>query len=289
MAQEVRVITGVSPGRIELKDLKDAAGNPVTFTVPEGRSELILQAVDPSAPRVFDANSRWDLLEFWAWILALLIIGAFAVGILISLARGKMRAAEMISEDGKASLSRFQALLFTFVFVIALALMVLRTGTFPNVPWEILALLAGSLGTYLAAKYMNIGSGAGAGRVDQQPTGPMIRYGTGAKTVLPSTPDTLPAQMPSRFVIPAGANTFGPLVAVATAVGGVKLRIEGALSGVPNLQGKVRYRKADGTIVDELFENSVIVETDPKAMSEVSVQWKAPTEAEVVVTNVTQQ
>jgi hypothetical protein len=53
---------------------------------------------------------------------------------------------------GKASLSRFQFLIFTFVVAGLFLLLSIRAETFVNIPLNVLALLGVSAGSYLVAK-----------------------------------------------------------------------------------------------------------------------------------------
>jgi hypothetical protein len=56
--------------------------------------------------------------------------------------------------DGKASLSRFQFLIFTFVIAGLFLLLSIEAGTFVDVPNNVLVLLGISGGSYLIAKGM---------------------------------------------------------------------------------------------------------------------------------------
>jgi hypothetical protein len=97
------------------------------------------------------------------WILAILI-GLVGLLIVLLIWRGKIDLAYLISEDnGQASLSRFQFLLFTFVVAGGLLLLTLHSlhcvtcGTsaspgFPNIPNGILGLIGISGGSYVTAK-----------------------------------------------------------------------------------------------------------------------------------------
>jgi hypothetical protein len=251
-------------------------------------------------------NNVWGWLEVFAWAIALVIVIAFAVAILFAIRNGKITLSGVISEpgeDGKASLSRLQALLFTFVFVIALALIVMRTGQFPaDIPYPVLALLAGSLGTYLISKGIERGI-PGSSDATAAPSagatpggsstagGALIRLGKNAAAVLasgvrlpPGTP--LPTGGESRFLIPAGNTAFGPAITVATAVGDVSLSISGtgAPAGV-NFGGQVTYMPAGAAAPKtEGFVNSIRIQTDPNAVSNVGVQWNASADGVIVTT-----
>jgi hypothetical protein len=58
-------------------------------------------------------------------------------------------------KDCKASLSRFQFLIFTFVIAGLYLLLSIEAGTFVNIPQNVLWLLGISGGTYAASKRIN--------------------------------------------------------------------------------------------------------------------------------------
>jgi hypothetical protein len=90
------------------------------------------------------------------WILTV-FIGLLAVMILVKIWKGDIDLNYLISdENGWASLSRFQFLVFTFVVAMSLFYLVV-VGTppaYPIVPKEILALLGISGGSYVLSKGM---------------------------------------------------------------------------------------------------------------------------------------
>ena len=90
------------------------------------------------------------------WILTV-FIGVLALMILVKIWKGDIDLNYLISdENGWASLSRFQFLVFTFVVAMSLFYLVV-VGTppaYPIVPPEILALLGISGGSYVLSKGM---------------------------------------------------------------------------------------------------------------------------------------
>lgn len=269
-------------------------------------AEAAQAPLPPPASRQW-SGTPWDWIEIFAWGIALLIVVAFAVAICLAFRKGMISFTGIIAEkDGKASLSRFQALLFTFVFVISLGLIVMRTGQFPTeLPIPVLALLGGSLGTYLVSKGIQRGMGGNGG---DQPTtaangnqavadgnqttgGPTIRLGRNAAAVLLAgfrlpTTVTLPTAGESRFLIPAGKNVFGPAVTVATVIGDVTLTISaiGVPAGV-NFGGQVQYLAPGANAPQTVpFLNSTTIQTDQNAVSDVQVQWRAAADGVIVTT-----
>jgi hypothetical protein len=83
----------------------------------------------------------------------------FGMVILVEIIRGGIDLSGLLSEDGKASMSRFQLLIFTFVIALSLFLMVAQNGTkFPQIPADVLTLLGISASTYAVSKGINAGS-----------------------------------------------------------------------------------------------------------------------------------
>ncbi len=88
------------------------------------------------------------------WIIAV-FVGVLAGVILLNIINGKIDISRLISEpDGKASLSRFQFLVFTLVIALSLFLAVVgRTPpSFPDIPGGVFALLGISGGSYVVSK-----------------------------------------------------------------------------------------------------------------------------------------
>jgi uncharacterized membrane protein YgcG len=94
-----------------------------------------------------------------------LLVLAFLFGmvILVEIIRGNIDLSGLLSEDGKASMSRFQLLIFTFVIALSLFLMVAENGTkFPDIPANVLTLLGISASTYAVSKGIQAGSKPGS-------------------------------------------------------------------------------------------------------------------------------
>ena len=96
-----------------------------------------------------------NLIVAAGWLLVLLI-GLLGLVILWLIIRGKIDLSMLLSEEnGKASLSRFQFLIFTFVFAMSLVLVILSQNPpgFPEqIPPSAFALMGISAGTFLASK-----------------------------------------------------------------------------------------------------------------------------------------
>ncbi len=106
----------------------------------------------------------------------------FGMVILVEIIRGHIDLSGLLSEEGKASMSRFQLLIFTFVIALSLFLMVVENGTkFPDIPANVLTLLGISASTYAVSKGIqaggkdgkngkNGGGGSGTGGSGNAPT-----------------------------------------------------------------------------------------------------------------------
>jgi uncharacterized BrkB/YihY/UPF0761 family membrane protein len=90
------------------------------------------------------------------WIVAVLV-GAFALVIIYKMVRGEIDLKYLVAgDDGDASLSRFQFLIFTFVIALSLFLIIVNHANGPafpdGIPVGILALLGISGGSYVVSK-----------------------------------------------------------------------------------------------------------------------------------------
>jgi hypothetical protein len=103
-----------------------------------------------------------DLVVGFGIAVGLIILGAAAV-VLIAMARGRIDLQFLISEqDGSASISRFQLLIFTFVIALSYFLLVIGEVSrvaatsaqliLPDVPTNVLTLLDISGGSYVLSK-----------------------------------------------------------------------------------------------------------------------------------------
>ena len=93
------------------------------------------------------------------------LIGLLGLLVLWNIFDGSIDLSELISEEnGGASMSRFQFLVFTFVISLSLFLVIVATPhapAFPNVPGTILALLGISGSSYLVSKGIQFSDPAG--------------------------------------------------------------------------------------------------------------------------------
>ncbi|MBX2831450.1 MAG: hypothetical protein KTR23_09770 [Rhodospirillales bacterium] len=90
----------------------------------------------------------------WVGVVFLATLGAVIIfKVLKGQGEGGIDLQYLISEsNGKASLSRFQFLIFTFVISTGLLFMILEQGTFPTVGTDIFGLLGISAGGYVGSK-----------------------------------------------------------------------------------------------------------------------------------------
>jgi uncharacterized BrkB/YihY/UPF0761 family membrane protein len=109
------------------------------------------------APLPVDPNFHLLALVM-GWTLTVLI-AAFALVIIYKLYLGEKPGGIdlkylLSGDDGYASLSRFQFLIFTFVIALSLFLIIINSAplAFPTVPGSILALIGISGGSYVVAK-----------------------------------------------------------------------------------------------------------------------------------------
>lgn len=166
------------------------------------------------------------------------LLGAFGLVILWLMLSGRMDIRLLIAEaDGKASLSRFQALIFTFVIAGGFLAVLVETGTFPtNIPIEIVYILAGSLGTFLASKGIQSSrEEAGAAPLvraeDTSPPGPLVRFGSDTEFTVHPGAQTANSE-PHKTVVPCSSRGPNHDVTVAVAVGKCRLKVSSIFSPV---------------------------------------------------------
>ena len=96
-----------------------------------------------------------DLQLVAGWVIVLFMAG-LGIIILWKMIQGSSNGIDLqylISEEnGQASLSRFQFLVFTFVIAMGLLVIVLKCKTFPSLDNSVLGLLGISGGSYVASK-----------------------------------------------------------------------------------------------------------------------------------------
>jgi hypothetical protein len=91
-----------------------------------------------------------------------IFLGILGLIILWKIIDGTIDLSELLEEvNGGASLSRFQFLVFTFVFAFTLFLVVVATKGFPNIPGTVLSLLGISGSSYLVSKGIQFSDPAG--------------------------------------------------------------------------------------------------------------------------------
>jgi hypothetical protein len=138
----------VDPGATPTPDL--------IVSVPAGEKQVMVGVVGAKQHLQWREGDPTSMLEVGSWFVAIALVLAAGLAVVRKIWNNDIDLKSVISEpDGKASLARFQALLFTFIFLIAFVLIVANTGGFPaDIPGPVMAILAGSAGTYLIAKYV---------------------------------------------------------------------------------------------------------------------------------------
>lgn len=95
----------------------------------------------------------WSTIALVIAIAITVIILGIAFVIFWKIWTDKIDLSRLVSEaDGKASLSRLQFLLFTFVIAGVYLLLCIESGTFVQVPQSVLGLLGISGGSYIVSK-----------------------------------------------------------------------------------------------------------------------------------------
>ncbi len=97
-----------------------------------------------------------ELLQLVAGWVIVLFMAALGLVIIIKILKGADGGIDLqyllSEENGQASLSRFQFLIFTFVIAMGLLVIILEKGGFPEISGGIFGLLGISAGSYVGSK-----------------------------------------------------------------------------------------------------------------------------------------
>ena len=92
-------------------------------------------------------------LALIAGYVVVIFIGALGAILLLKMFRGTIDLSALISEEnGQASFSRFQFLVFTFVIAVSVLVLTLEGGEFPELGTDVLGLLGISGSGYVVSK-----------------------------------------------------------------------------------------------------------------------------------------
>lgn len=124
---------------------------PCTITI-----EVPMQSTAPTLATPFD---WWVFVALLVPLFLATVLGTSIVFYMLGTEKNRQKTvdklAQLLSEGdtSKMSLSRVQALLFTYVIVFGCMLIIVRTGHFPtDIPTDLAILTGGSLATYVVSK-----------------------------------------------------------------------------------------------------------------------------------------
>ena len=102
-------------------------------------------------------TANWTTLSFFGAVALMIVIVGAAFTVLWLMLMGRIDLKLLLTEGDstKASMSRFQFLLFTFVIAGLFLLLSIESGTFVNIPDSVLGLLGISAGSYAISKGIN--------------------------------------------------------------------------------------------------------------------------------------
>ena len=109
-------------------------------------------------------------IAFWGFLIISIIILLFAFLVLWKIYNNDISLNDLLAEppppgqttgESKASLSRFQFLIFTFVIAGLFLMLSIEAGTFVEIPTNVLALLGISGGSYVVSKAVGMGGKSG--------------------------------------------------------------------------------------------------------------------------------
>ena len=95
---------------------------------------------------------NWYQLPIVIGMAVTVVILGMAIIILWKIFTNEIDLTHLIAENGKASLSRFQLLVFTFVIAGIYLLLCIESGTFVDIPESVLGLLGISSASYVLSK-----------------------------------------------------------------------------------------------------------------------------------------
>lgn len=115
--------------------------------------------------------AMWMSVQTVGGYAVLVLVFLFGLLVLVAMATGKIDISTLLGEDqGGASMSRFQLLVFTFVIAFSLFILVSQGNKFPEIPSGVLTLLGISASTYGVSKGIQASSGGGLkGKLPQPP------------------------------------------------------------------------------------------------------------------------
>jgi len=122
---------------------------------------LVLAAVVLSIIVLWGKGTPMDRLKLATGYASLIFLFFLSIVVLLDIIRNKINLSEMLEElSGGASMSRFQLLVFTFMFAFSFFFIASSQGKFPDIPNNVLALLGVSASTYAVSKGLQVGSGS---------------------------------------------------------------------------------------------------------------------------------
>jgi hypothetical protein len=143
-----------------------------------------------------------------AYVIVILVF-FFGLMVLIAMATNKIDISGLLCEptENKASMSRFQLLIFIFVIAFSLVLIILSNDPikFPDVPSGILLLLGISASTYAVSKGMSSGAAGGTDATTDETTSTTTDPATGKTTT--TVHDHATGQSTTRVHEPATGQT----------------------------------------------------------------------------------
>lgn len=208
------------------------------------------------------------------------LVALFCTLIVIKVFRGSIDLSLLISEaNGKASMSRVQALIFTIVLAGSLMVAVANTGQLPSdIPTQVLWIMSGSLGTYLLSKGIQTYGGTpvaiGAGQQGlQSGTGPLVRFGAEQTVDIGSA-----AQNASQSVfetsVTVSTSAAQNKAVVAVAVGKTQLEVNGVFASQDIDTATVHYVDATGMAATADLATNPTITTLANSVTVVEVSFQ---------------
>ncbi|HYF85019.1 hypothetical protein [Azospirillum sp.] len=306
MATDSQVVVDLVPGTIQPLKLNVIATSRFGEGIPHKSQSFSIDASDSrdgqnlpassvviefgqAARSVYVPASGWlgtGLLGSLVGVVVLAVLGFYGAMVIRRMYNGTIDLRYLISEpDGKASISRFQFLIFTFVVAGSLLAVTLTRGAFPvSIPQEVLWLLGISTLGYIGGKTVQVLGGA-PDAVSGPAGGGMLPFVQGdPKSGVPTVPGHIGIAASSRtarpFRVTSGTKDWSRWTELSGFAGTVTFTLSHPQMKPGELDGELRYTGKDGPTTIALA--TVTTFTTDNLIGTVEVRFRsAATAAEV--------
>ncbi|HEY0836994.1 MAG TPA: hypothetical protein VGE72_23990 [Azospirillum sp.] len=206
--------------------------------------------------------SAWGMADVLGWMVGgviLAVLGVYGFVVIRRMWNGDIDLRYLISEpDGKASISRFQFLVFTFVVAGSLLAVTLTRGAFPTaMPQEVLWLLGISTLGYIGGKAVQTFGNAPADGASAPAGGGMLAFvqgnpAGGTPVLPPHAAVDAASTTPRPFRMTSGTKDWSHWLELTGFAGQVSFTLSVPQVRSGELDGEVRYTDQNGPATIDL-------------------------------------